>query len=182
MGLITGGLLGGLLTGGLGARAGSTVPAVPPPRDADVIDAIIASLRATRAFDEVAWGEAPEKWGRAADRSALATVEPADWKEIDEWDEEPAGDSLGYAVRSTFLLTIYVRNPDNRTRDRRVDRLLNIAKVAIDGQGFGGIVVPDLTILRSGKYQPAASPERRMTVVGEYCYLVDGSESHDTDA
>lgn len=155
---------------------------IPPPRDADIIDAIIAALRATKAFDEVAWGETPERWGRGADKSALATVEPSGWQEIDEWDDEPDDSGLGYTVRSTFTLTLYSRSSDPRTRDRRVDRLLNVAKNAIDGNGFGGLTIPDLTLLRSGKYQPAANPERRMIVVGEYAYLVDGSPNHDTDS
>lgn len=150
-----------------------------PVRDADVIDAIIAALRATRAFDEVAWSEIPERHGRRADMSALATVEPNDWNEIDEWDGEP--DGLGDVVRSTFTLTLYSRHSDPRIRDRKLDRLLSFAKNAIDGNGFGGLVMPDLTILRRGKYSPASHPERRMTVTGEYAYLIDGSQSHSTE-
>ncbi len=210
MGLITDGLLGGGLPNrGLGFGPVPTPPPPSGPggwiisrglgfgllvtrglarsipsrqaRDADVIDAIIAALKATRAFDDVAWGEEPERWGRGAEKSALAVVEPSDWGEIDEWDDEPGADGLGYSVKSTFTLTIHVRNPDPRTRDRKLDYLLNVAKNAIDGNGFGGLVVNDLTILRRGKYSPARNPERRMTIVGEYSYLVDGSSDHATD-
>lgn len=148
-------------------------------RDTDIIDAVISALKATGAFDDVVWGEPPERHGRGADLSALAIVEPSDFTEIDRWDDE---DGLGYETQPTFTLTIAVRNGDPRTRDRRVDRLLNIAKNALDGNGFDGLVVADKTILGRGKWTPATSPERRMVVTGQYAYLVDGSAAHDTDA
>lgn len=155
--------------------------ATQPIRDADVIDAVIAALRATRAFSEVAWGEIPERHGRSADMSALATVEPTGWTEIDLWDSEPASDELGYEHQGTFTIVLYSRHNDPRIRDRRLDRLLSFAENAVNGKSFGLPLVGDKTILKNGRYSPASHPERRMTVQGEYSFLVDGSTSHSTE-
>lgn len=146
-------------------------------RDADVIDDVIDRLTATGQFAGVYWGELPEVRGRPAEQIAMATVEPASWNETDEFDDETDYQSV---VKATFLLTLFTRSPDARTRDRSLDLLRTAAANAINEQSLAGITIPGLTILRNGKYLPANNPERRMTIIGEYAYFVDGPTGHDT--
>lgn len=146
-------------------------------RDADIIDDVIDRLTSTGQFAGVYWGELPELRGRPAELLAMATVEPASWNETDEFDDEFDYQSV---VKGTFLLTLFTRDKDPRTRDRILDLLRTAAANAINEQSLAGITIPGLTILRNGKYLPANNPERRMSIVGEYAYFVNGPTGHDT--
>ena len=153
----------------------------PPPehgqRDWYVLEAIRDRLAETNAFDDVYLSGLPDGQGRGAGELKVAILEPADWDELDESDDEA---DVQDTVRVRFRLTLIVREEDPELRDREVDRLLNVAKNAINGQPL----VPDQTIpgwtkLRKGKWEKAVTPERRMTVAGETAYWVDGETSHD---
>jgi hypothetical protein len=180
MGFFSGGIFSpgffasGFFSGGTaGAATANTLR-----RDADVIRDVIDRLTITGSFDGVYWGELPERRGRPADVLAMAVVEPDSWAETDEFDDFSDYQSV---PRNTFKLTLMTRNPDPETRDRSLDRLACVARNAVNEQSLAGVTIPGLTILRRGKWSPASNPERRMTIIGEYAYFVDGASAHNTD-
>lgn len=148
-------------------------------RDWLILEAIQQALDATQQFDGVYLSELPEQHGRSAQETRVAIVLPLDWQEVDDADG-PTG--VEDVVRMRYQLVLLVRNEDPVERDRDLDRLLGVCKNEIDGvELIPGQTFPGWTKLRSGKWEPAAAPERRMTVVGECAYLVVGDDQHDTE-
>lgn len=173
-------------TGEFGGSVDLT-PAIPPAplRDWAVLAAIRDALEATGAFDAVALGAEPEAQGLAASVGKLAVVAPMDWEEVDDADGIDAVDAVDDArntVRLRFRLTIVVREGDVEARGSELDRLVGVAKNAIDGRALiPGGTIPGWTKLRRGTWQDPRSPEWRQVIVGETAYLVDGDDMHNED-
>jgi|GEM_PF-6977298 len=152
-------------------------PAEVGLRDYWILEAIRDLLLETNQFDDVYLSGLPENHGHSAAMLKVAVLEPAEWNEFDERDDP---DDVQNTVRMQFRLTLLVRDEDPVQRDNEVDRLLGVCKNIIDGQD----IIRESTIrgwnkLRKGKWERPVAPERRMTVVGEVAYFVDGETVHD---
>ena len=58
--------------------------------------------------------------------------------------------------------------------------LLNVAADALGGNTLGGAALPSRTRFLSWTWQPPSAPERRITAVLEFQYLVDGPTGFNT--
>jgi hypothetical protein len=146
-------------------------------RDRDVRNAIQAALVATGAFDAVyVWG-LPEDYGSGASNMALAVIEPESSAQEDRWDAAPTGDLI---VTSRATITLIFRAEDPQIRDEAAELLFDTAANALSGQSLAGFTVPGLTRFVSWKWQPPTAPERRITAVFSYQYIVPGWDEYDT--
>lgn len=165
----------------------SDLSAAPSPpqglRDWHVLEGVRDLLAATNEFDGVGLSELPETQGVGAGVIKLAIVSPLDWEEIDETDDEA---DVQDTIRVRFTLTLLVRIDDAALRDNETDRLLCVCKNALDGRplvmrGGESATIPGWTKLRRGRWEKAVPPERRMTVLGESTYWIDGDDGHDEE-
>jgi hypothetical protein len=146
-------------------------------RDRDVRNAIQTALQATGAFDAVyVWG-LPEDYGSGASNMALAAIEPDSSTQEDRWDAAPVGDLI---VTSRVTITLLFRGDDPQVRDEAAELLFDTAANALNGQSLAGFTVPALTRFVSWKWQTPMVPERRITAVFSYQYLVPGWDEYDT--
>ena len=157
-----------------------TPPPPPPPpagyRDRDAFAAIVAALAATGEFADVAFGMTPDRTPLGADRMPLAVVFPAGW------DEEDDADPIFNVRHVSYALTLVCRDEDPEGRYQQLDRLTSVAQDALDGSDLGGCL-PALTKLRRGRLDPSARhPEQRLTLSGEFSYLISTQAGHDTTA
>jgi hypothetical protein len=90
----------------------------------------------------------------------------------------PTDVSIPRAV--AWTLTLFVRQSDPESRDREADRLANVAQNVLDGQSLAGITLPGLTKIRRGRWERSPAPERRLVLMGEFTYLVNAFDGHDT--
>lgn len=157
--------------------AGSSRP-VPTIRDWDILDDIVARLKACGAFDGVHASDLPETRGRGADRKALAIVAPDSWDESEGWDDP---DEPQWLRKVDWTLTVIARAEDPRSRDRHADRLLQAACVALDFKCLAGVTLPGLTKITAGRYLPAVPPTRAIRASGTFAYLIDGPDGHAID-
>jgi hypothetical protein len=161
-------------------------PSPPPPpapgpspyRDRTLLHAIADRLRATGQWDEVLTTGPPEDKGASAASVKLACLELAAFDEFDLLDDYA---SITQERNVRYTLLVLVRDQDADTRDDEADRLCNVASNALNGVSIAGQTVADKTRLRRGVWQPAAAPERRIVVQGEFTYLVDDFSLHDTN-
>jgi hypothetical protein len=145
-------------------------------RDRDVRNAIQSALQATGAFDGVfVWGP-PEDYGSGASNAALAVIEPESSTQDDRWDSAPGG---GLVVSSRVTITLIYRAEDPQLRDEAAELLFDIAANALNGQGFAGLTLPQLTRFVSWRWEKPAPPERRIALVFSYQYIVEGWDSYD---
>jgi hypothetical protein len=166
-------------TGPLGGGDMPTPAAAVGVRDWLVLVALKDALDATGAFDAVALSEEPEVHGRSAAETNLAVLSLLDWQEVDESDDP---EDVQDTVRMRFALTLIVRRGEAAVRDGELDRLLGVAKNAINGKPLRDYqTIPGWTKLRGGRWADPKPPERRMTVIGETAYYVDGDDRHDTE-
>jgi hypothetical protein len=148
-------------------------------RDRDVRNAIQAALTATGAFDGVwIWG-LPENYGSGASQAAACAVEPQSSNQQDLWDGGPLA---GLQVTSIVRLTMLFRSDDPQVRDEGAELLLDTTANTLNGQSLAGLTMPDLTRLLSWTWVAPEPPERRITAVFQYAYLLDGWGSYDVEA
>lgn len=154
---------------GPGTVAPAPAPA-PTVRDRTILRLIADALAATGEFDEVCTTGLPERTGRTAGDARLASLELVSFKER-ELATDPDTAPRERTVRYHCYLLVRVEDPD--ARDDEVDRLANVAANAVDGQTFAGITLRSFTTLDAGQYLPAAAPERRLVMTGQFVYLLD---------
>jgi hypothetical protein len=145
-------------------------------RDRDVRDAIQTALIQTGAFDAVwLWG-LPEEYGSGASNLAVAAIEPSSSDQLDRWDYAPAG---GLIVSSRVNITLIYRHEDPQLRDEGVELLFDTAANALNGQSLAGLTLPQLTNFTSWRWEKPAAPERQITAIFLYHYIVEGWNSYD---
>ncbi len=145
-------------------------------RDRDVRNAIQAALVETNAFDGVyVWG-VPEEYGTGASSLAAAVIEPVSSDQTDCWDSQPGG---GIQVRSLVSITFLCRKEDPQLRDEATELLFDTAADALNGQCLAQFTLPGLTRFMSWRWEKPTPPERRITAVFSYAYIVEGWDSYD---
>ena len=144
-------------------------------RDRDVRNAIQTALAATGAFDGVfVWG-LPEDYGSGTSNAALAVIEPESSTQDDRWDSAPGG---GLIVTSRVTITLIARAEDPQLRDEAAELLYDTAANALNGQGLGGLTLPQLTRFVSWRWEKPTAPERRIASIFCYQYVVEGWDSY----
>jgi len=142
-----------------------------------VRNAIQDALVATGAFDGVwIWG-LPESYGSGVSQLAAAAIEPESSRQDDRWD---GGAETGLVVTSSVTITLLYRHDDPQLRDEGAELLFDTAADALNGQSLAGLTLPDLTRFGSWKWQTPAPPERRITALFSYAYIVEGWGGYDT--
>jgi hypothetical protein len=155
----------------------ASAPTAPAPgyRDRDAFAAIIAALEASGEFATVVIGS-PLDDRVTAGNDPWALVTPTEWEEGDD------ADPIVCVRRVSFTLTIVVRHEDPGERFQRLDRLTAVAQDAIDGSDLNGGCLPALTRLRRGRLDDRPRhPEQRVTLSGEFSYLITAYNGHDTE-
>ncbi|WP_422932040.1 hypothetical protein [Singulisphaera sp. PoT] len=151
-------------------------PQATSGRDWLILEDIARRLDQTGEFSGVHLTGPPEAKGSSSGEAKSAYLELDSWEEVDESDDEY---DVQNTVRARFRLTLAARENDAETRDRELDRLLGVAKNAINGRPLlDRFVILDWSKLLSGKWEPATPPERRMAVIGQFAYFVDGDDKH----
>ncbi len=146
-------------------------------RDRDIRNAIQAALMETGAFDGVfVWG-LPEEYGTGASNVAIAVIEPESTTEDDPWDSAPAG---GLKVTSRVTITLIYRGEDPQLRDEAAELLMDVAANALNGRSLAGFTSPQWTRFVSWRWEKATVPERRITAIFSYVYIVEGWDAFDT--
>lgn len=140
-----------------------------PFRERDVRVLIRDLLEQTGAFDEVRLGM-PEARGSSAGRLRTAVVEPVQTVRNDPWDDLAADPLMTCHVRVILMS----RDDDPQVRDDVAERLLNITANALLSDALAAWVIPSRTRFRSWTWEDAVAPERRISAILEYQYLVDG--------
>ena len=77
-------------------------------------------------------------------------------------------------------LVFLARHEDPQVRDETAELLLNVAADALGGNSLGQAALPSRTRIQSWTWQTPAAPERRITAVLQYQYLVDGPTGFNT--
>jgi hypothetical protein len=134
-------------------------------RDRDVRNAIQSALVGTEAFD-VVW-----IWGLPEDYGAGASSD-----QTDRWDSAPGG---GLVVTSLVSITLLYRHEDPQLRDEAVELLFDTAANALNGQCLGGFTLPHFTRFVSWRWERPTAPERRISAVFSYQYIVEGWTAYD---
>ena len=148
-------------------------------RDRDVRNAIQTALQETGAFDGVwIWG-LPENYGTGASQLAAAAIEPESSTQSDLWD---GGSETGLRVTSRVTITLLFRHEDPQLRDEGAELLFDTAANALNGRSLGGLTLPDMTKFTTWKWQPPTAPERRISAVFSYQYILDGWSAYGIDA
>jgi hypothetical protein len=146
-------------------------------RDWDVLSDIRDRLIATGAFDGVHLSGLPAEYGRSAGETRMAVCTLSGWDDADDWDD---AEDVSIPRAVAWTLTLFVRQSDPESRDREADRLANVAQNVLDGQSLAGITLPGLTKIRRGRWERSPAPERRLVLMGEFTYLVNAFDGHDT--
>ena len=69
-------------------------------------------------------------------------------------------------------LTLLARHDDPQIRDETAELLVNVAANVLNGQSLAGATLAGQTRFKSWSWEKAKPPERRITAVLEYQYLV----------
>jgi hypothetical protein len=77
-------------------------------------------------------------------------------------------------------LTLLARHEDPQLRDEAAELLLNVTADSLGGNSFGGETLPERTRIVSWTWQKPTAPERRITAILEYQYIVDGPTGFNT--
>lgn len=160
--------------GPLGALApGGAGPTMTAHRDRDAFAAILQALATTGEFAEVRFPAPLDASPVPADRAPLAVVVPVEW-----W-EAPEVSSDARIRRVHFTLTLVARADSARDRFETLDRLTSIAQNALEAAALGGFCMPGMSRLGHGIYEPhPRHPELRLTIDGQFAYLIDGPSGH----
>ena len=141
-----------------------------PFRERDVRQVVHDLLDQTGAFDGVYLSGLPERRGGRAGESRSVCIEPAETTRSDPWDDLGGDPLLTCRLNLIFL----ARHEDPQIRDETAELLLNVAADALGGNSLAGAAIPSRTRIQSWTWQNPSAPERRITAVLEYQYLVDG--------
>lgn len=165
-----------LITGGLWA----THRFAAVYRDRPLLGFIRDSLAATGEFDLVETAGDLEAGRVVAEYTAVASLSLL--------ADEPDFDTLGENLDTTpeldvvmFRLILSVRDEDPDRGKDELSRLKSVARNVINGASFGGVTIPSLTCLGRGEYTPGHGPEYRITIEGQFAYVVEDWANHNED-
>ena len=147
-------------------------------RERDVRNAAIEALLATHAFEGVYPYVMPEDRGRRAGDLRAAVVAPVNGSNTLEYDDVSGGNPL---CRMSFNVIVMCRDDDAQVRDDAADRLLSVARNAINGMSLAGLTFPFMTIVRNHQWIAPTPPERQIRLLVEAAYEVPGWTSFNTD-
>ena len=83
-------------------------------------------------------------------------------------------------VSSRVNIILLYRHEDPQLRDEAVELLFDVAANALNGQCLAGLTLPQLTNFTSWRWEKPAAPERQITAIFSYHYIVEGWNSYDT--
>jgi hypothetical protein len=141
---------------------------VTPYRERDIRNQIRDILEQTGAFDGVYLEGLPEDRGEPAGERRSVSIEPEGTTQADLWDDTTGDLIMTCRINLTFL----ARYENPRVRDEAAEQLLNIAAGALNGQSLAGATLIGQTRIRSWTWEKPKAPERRITAVLEYQYLI----------
>ena len=145
------------------------IPHVPGP-DRPPFLALVGLLEATGAFEDVILGSSSRRGLAGAGTYPLAVVTPKGWEESDDVDPTLI------VHRTTFAITIVVKEEDGRAGYYRLDCLTTAIKDVVDRSDLGGTCLPALTRIFAGRYEPSGHyPEQSLDLEGEFSTLIDPS-------
>jgi hypothetical protein len=145
-------------------------------RERDVRNAIQATLIATGAFSDVWITGLPENYGQGASDLTAAAIEPVGTTFTTGWDAALAG---GLDYTATLTVTLLARHPDPQLRDELAEQLLVYLANAVNGQSLAGFTLPQKTMVTGWKWQPPGPPERRISALVSFAYLIEGWDNFD---
>lgn len=114
----------------------------------------------------------------AADNTPAAIITPVSGDEIDVADDP---DDVRCDASIVFNVTLVVRGNEARERFDLLDQLRAATMNAINGRSLGKLTIPAFTRVRRWQYQAAAHPEKRLVLVCEARYFVEGHGDHDEE-
>lgn len=138
-------------------------------RDWTILEDCKARLEATGAFDGVYIRDPSEDPGIGSSESAVAMMT------LQEFDEEGYRDDDQTRL-TKWTLTLAARGRDPVDRDERLNRLWWTAKRALDHKCLAGYTFRDWTILRRARWEKPKDAERRLTIAGEWGYVLGDSD------
>jgi hypothetical protein len=147
-------------------------------RDRDVRNAIFDALTATNEFSTggVWITGLPEDSGSPASEQCAVAIEPNATRQEDLWDAAADGELL---VTSTIKITVLYRGLDIQLRDEAAERLIDVVRNALNGNGFGGMTLTQTARVAGWTWLPTTTPERRITTMYSYQYLEPGWQTAD---
>lgn len=145
-------------------------------RERDARRAAGELLMDTGEFHCVAVGGELFASGVAASDLCFALIEPQDSQESDEHDAGPWGASI---IKARASLIVGARRHDPILRDSEAERLLNVARNALNGKSLGGFTMPDFTKVSRWAWQRPADVERRIACTLAFTYLEEGWDAAD---
>ena len=78
-----------------------------------------------------------------------------------------------------MAITLLYRHEDPQLRDEGAELLFDTAANALNGQCLADLTLPDMTKFTTWKWQAPAAPERRITAIFSYQYIVEGWDGFD---
>lgn len=140
-------------------------PDPPRSRDRDAYEAILDAVKATGAFDQVLFGYAGPRTRAGAGRYPVLMVTPKGWEEVDD------ADPIALVRRSTFTITIVVRDDDPGKGFDELERLTALVEDVVDRSDLNGTTLAPLSKIRSGRYIRTSNPEQGVELDGEFTSL-----------
>lgn len=147
-------------------------------RDRDVRQAIVTLLEATGQFDGVYLGGLPEDGGQAAGNLRAVALDQIGTTETDRWDSSDSTSDL--VMTSQVRLIVMARDDDGVVRDEMAENLVDVIGNTLNGVSIASLTLPPFTRIKSWAWQKETPPERRITILFEYQYLVPGWNQFDT--
>lgn len=138
--------------------------ATPATLPSDGFEEIVAALRSSGEFAEVALGD-PAEVALADDGRPVVILVPEGWSETD--------DALsGFRLRRVeYRLILRVWDDDPRRRLRRLDQLADGARDILESSTLRGACLPGQSRLGPTRYAPRSTDgELEATVSGEFVY------------
>ena len=166
-----------LLLLGLG-DGGGVAPPADASRDHALVVAVAAALEATGHFDVVLRCDPTEK--APAQASSFAFVSLSGGQAESEVSVSADGDDADVVERGELELTLVVADEDPERRAERLALLLAHAKVAIDGQDFGGKSIGAMTLIVRWRYARSQPPYKAVVAVVRYALIQVGTDGADT--
>lgn len=148
------------------------------PTEDDVRHAIATILEDSGYFDDVFMTGLPKMDDQSAEDLRACAILPSETTEDDRYDTSPGGlIVLDARVKIVFV----ARDQDPLARDKTVNLLLLYAQNALNGESLAGITLPDFTRFKGGwRWEDPVPPERKITAMFSFRYLVQGWKAFDT--
>lgn len=163
--------------------AGPAITPSAPYRDRQLLALVAAALDATGQFDDVRTDGRPDLAGAQAGRVASLDLSGFE-DDYDALGDGYSGSPVQHTV--TFTVTLQVRDVDANTCKDVLDRLRAVISNAVNGQSFGGVTLPDFTVILRGSYaSPAATAsggvEQTLVIEAQFSYFLDSAVAHNED-